>query len=278
MKLKLTLFALLIITLFSCTGQDKIFKGYEFINEEKLKLFIISSEVHPDTKFFSEEFSEGIEITDKETIKSILEQSSIGKDQPFLPHFGGLFSVKGKVLANFYLNEDFTKIHTPKGDFKIDKKNFIHHIDNFHPLKIVKIKIVSREEAISIRNLLADNEVQMKWDVRNPPEWVKFKGKIVLEVNKTYRSSDPKIKLEELLKQDLKGYIDNFDLVNYKLQNDKSKVVLYCDDLKGNLPVNFSLIEPFSEFSNIMITILGSDKNDVIQLFNNNNIENYTIE
>ena len=278
MKLKLTLFVILIITLFSCTGQEKIFKDYEFINEEKLKLFILSSEIYPNTSILSEEFKEGIEITDKETIKSILDQSSIRKDLPFLPHLVGLFSVKGKALANFYLNENFTKIKTSKGDFVIDKNNFIKHIDKFQPLRIVKIRIGTREDAISIRKLLADNGIQMKWDVRNPPEWVKFKGKMVLEANKSYSSTDPNLKVKDIIKQDLKGYIDNFDLVSYGLENDKYKIVLYSNEIKGNLPLNFSLIEPFTEFSNILIETLGEDKDYIIQLFKNNNIQNFIIE
>lgn len=275
MKITKILVFLSLIFIYGCTTNNGIYNQEINFNEENVQLFILPSGIDRNVNQVSDEFKDGIEITDKNVINSIYNQIPIEKiEMPFPPSLIGLFSIDGKIYSNFYLSKDFTQIHTSKGNFRIEKNNFFKFKDKFKPIRLSSVFIPERKEAIRCREALKKNQFLLNEGKTYTPFWIKFKGEINLQLKTTQQNRE----IEEILIEELSNNLGKFDLLRMKFDNDIYTLKIACEKFEGKLPKNYIIAEKFTYYTNIEIEVLGKDKDEISRLLDKNNFIGTKVE
>ena len=268
MKINIILIFVSLVSIYGCTSNNGIYNQEIIFNEENVQLFILPSGLDRNVNQISNEFKEGIEITDINVINSIYNQTHIEKiEMPFPPSLIGLFSIDGEIYSNFYLNEDFTQIHTSKGNFRIEKNNFFRYKDKFKQIRLSSVFIQNRKEAIRCREALKKNQFLLREGKSYTPFWIKFKGEVNLQMKSTLQNRE----IEEILIEELSSNLGKFDLLRMKFDDDIYTLKIACEKFEGKLPENYLIAEKYTCYTNIEIEVLGRDKGEISRFLDENN-------
>lgn len=254
------------VTLLSiqCTSDNRIFKA-NTISGNNIKMMILPTDGNTLHDDLNSDLKNGIEITDIATIQRIYDAQPIKPlSRMFMPNSTGIITINGEIHSNFFLNKEFTNIHTSMGNFEISDAVFLNNQSLFNQINMVSINAEDKNSAIQIRNKLMKNGTFILFNGVEPiPTWVKYNGRIILGYNGKISSKED---FENLLKMDLSKSIEDFEIGEVLFLDETKSVEISCDKIIGEIPSKYTILSEFEKFKNIQITTIGTEKKELEKL------------
>lgn len=264
--MKFNFLILSFVTLLSiqCTSDNRIFKA-NTISGNNIKMMIIPTDGNTLHNDLNADLKNGIEITDIAIIQKIYDTQPIKPlSSMFMLKSTGIITINGEIHSNFFLNKEFTNIHTSLGNFEISDSVFLNNQSSFHPINMVSINAEDKKSAVEIRNKLIEAGTFILFNGIEPiPTWVKFNGKIILGISGEISSRQD---FEDQLKTDLSNSIEDFEIGELVFLDEIKSVEVSCDKISGEIPSKYTILSEFEKFKNIQITTIGTEKKELEKL------------
>jgi len=275
MKFNFLLLSIVSLISIQCTSDNRIFKA-NTISGDNIKMMIIPADGKTLHNDLNSDLKNGIEITDITIIQKIYDTQPISHlSRMFMPNSTGFISINGEIHSNFFLNKEFTNIHTSLGNFEISKNVFLNNQSSFNKLNKIVISSEEKVSAIKMREALIQNGIFILYRGTDPiPSWVNFDGKIILGYKGDITSLP---NFESQLKQDLSNSLSDFKLGEIEFLDEIKSIEIFCNEFNNKIPSNYSVISEYEPLKDIQMTIIGTERSEIEKLISDSKIDKVTI-